>query len=99
MAVVVKQVVGQLDSLDVAGQVVALAVEQTVGLSTDAERRLDAVKPDLVVLGDVAVIEGKRKSRMVADAEAEDEQDGVQVDGKAVLTQNCLLYTSDAADE
>ena len=66
-----KQVVGQLDSLDVAGQVVALAVEQTVGLSTDAERRLDAVKPDLVVLGDVAVIEGQRKSRMVADAEAE----------------------------
>ena len=84
VAVVVKQVVGQLDSLDVAGQVVALAVEQTVGLSTDAERRLDAVKPDLVVLGDVAVIEGQRKSRMVADAEAELVLDGV-LDGQRVV--------------
>ena len=62
MAVVVKQVVGQLDGLDIAGEVVALAVEQTVGLSTDAERRLNAVKPDLVVLGNVAVIEGQRKA-------------------------------------
>ena len=73
-----------MDSLDVAGQVVALAVEQTVGLSTDAERRLDAVKPDLVVLGDVAVIEGQRKSRMVADAEAELVLDGV-FDGQRVV--------------
>ena len=85
VAVVVKQVVGQLDSLDVAGQVVALAVEQTVWLSTDAERRLDADKPDLVVLGDVAVIEGQRKSRMVADAEAELVLDGV-LDGQRVVT-------------
>ena len=42
MAVAVKQVIRQRDGLDVAGQVVALAVEQTVGLSTDAAAGADS---------------------------------------------------------
>ena len=60
MAVAVKQVIRQRDGLDIAGQIVALAVQQAVGLGTDTERGLDAVKADLVILGDMAVIEGKQ---------------------------------------
>ena len=44
MAVAVKQVIGQRDGLDIAGEVVALTVQQAGGLGTDAERGLDAVK-------------------------------------------------------
>ena len=84
VAVVVKQVIGQGDGLDIAGEVVALAVQQAGGLGTDAERGLDAVKADLVILGDMPVIEGKRKSRVVADAEAQFLLNGV-LDGQRVV--------------
>ena len=71
MAVTVEQVVGQGDGLGVAGQIVTLAIQQAVGNGADAQRGLQPVKADLVILGGMAVIKGQRKGGVIADAKAQ----------------------------
>ena len=70
MAVTVEQVVGQGDGLGVAGQIVTLAIQQAVGNGADAQRGLQPVKANLVILGGMAVVKGQCKGGVIADAKA-----------------------------
>ena len=83
-AVVVEEVVGQLDGLLVLPLVVAFARQQAAPAGVEDDRALGLVEAELVVLDGVAVIERHLKGRVVADAEPQLFGAGVR-DGEGVV--------------